>query len=281
MIEQPDRQDESTGDLGPTPKPPPQAESPTAPVEVACPICHRLIPAPAPELCPHCQAPIEPVLAVLRIADLSLSEAMRDLRIGDLESVSRRLALIRTTSKAHRARAEAVQAMVERLDGKPETALARIRALRDFADQDDEELLEMLDQTEGLAYEDQSALALCCEHYNFALFQAKRGHFEESREAAGRALQLVPHHGPAHALLAKIEFALRNEDAARYHIERALAIDPSNASASRFLAGMGREELPNPLAGIMKYQPLFMRWIGPIVVVLILAIIALSILLTR
>jgi len=168
--------------------------------------------------------------------------------------------------------------MVERLEGKPEAALARLRALRDNADEEDEELLEMIDQTEGLAYEDQAALAMCCEHYNFALFQAKRGHYEDARESAKRALEHVPHHGPSHALLGKIHFALKDEDVARYHVERALAVDPSNASASRFLAGMGREELPNPLAGIMKYRRVLTKWVGPIIVVLLLVILGLIVL---
>jgi tetratricopeptide (TPR) repeat protein len=258
-----------------------KAEPRVTPPEIACPVCHRFVPSPAPELCPHCQAPIETILAILRIADLSLEEAMRDLRIGDIDAVERRLSTVRVSSKAHRLRVEAVQAMLDRLKGNPSASLARVRAVREAIAEPDEELLALVMEIEKSALEDQQALAQCCEHYNFALFQARRGHYEEARQAACRALGYVPHHAPTHALLGKIQIALREDDDARYHLERALAVDPSSRSASRALARMSGFRMPNAIVEMFRTRKVSAGWIGSVLIVLALIILALSALLSR
>jgi tetratricopeptide (TPR) repeat protein len=258
--------------------PPDQAD------EILCPVCRRALTIPIPELCPHCMAPIQPIMAVLRVADLSVEEAMRDLRSGELETVAQRLALVKLSSKAHRLRAEIIQAKLDRLMGDPGKALARIRAIRDELGENpdaDLELAPTITEVESQALDDQRALASCCEHYNFALFQAKRGHLEEARSAANQALGYVPHHAPSHLLLAKTHFALRESDDAKYHLERALQLNPSDVSGSRFMARMNRLAMQSPIEWLRTRKWLTSRWVGPIFILLILIFLGLAALLNR
>jgi tetratricopeptide (TPR) repeat protein len=252
--------------------------------EISCPVCHRGMALPIPELCPSCQAPIQAIMSVIRVADLSIQEAIRDLRIGDLDSVSRRLALVRVTSKAHRLKAEVIQAMLDRLKGDPASALARLGSIRDQIPElplPDDELAWWVAEAEEKALEDLQSMALCCEHYNFALFQAKRGHLEEARDSAMRALEHIPHHGPSHLLLAKTHFALRENIDAKYHLNRALASDPSDVSATRLLARINRATIANPLDLIHKSGWLRSKWTGPGLVVILLILLGLAALLSR
>ena len=255
-------------------------ETRSASPEVACPVCHRVMPAPPPEICPHCQAPIHQINALLRTADLSIEEAVRDLNIGDLDSVERRLQLVKATSREHRLKAEIVQAMLDRLKGDPTTALARLRAVREKIDPSDTELIELVDTVELSALKDQEALSACCEHYNFALFQARIGHYEEARAAAGRALGWVPHHAPAHALLGKVHYLLGEQDPAAYHLERALAVDPTNRSASRLLGRM-RQASSFSILKVEKIKGFLRENLVSIFVVLALLTLALAALLAR
>jgi tetratricopeptide (TPR) repeat protein len=217
---------------------------------------------------------------LLRTADLSIEEAVRDLNIGDLESVERRLQLVKATSREHRLKAEIVRAMLDRLKGDPTTALARLRAVREKIDPSDTELIELVDTVELSAIKDQEALSACCEHYNFALFQARRGHYEEARAAAGRALGWVPHHAPTHALLGKVHYLLGEHDPATYHLERALAVDPTNRSASRLL---GRMRQAGSIQGLRleRIRSLLSDNIVAIFVVLALILLGLAALLAR
>ena len=119
------------------------------------------------------------------------------------------------------------------------------------------------------------------ENFRRGLELFQQGHFEEARKAGLKALEFVPHHAPTHALLAKISIALREYDEARYHLQRALATDPLNASASRLLAKMGRGNRTSLIAGLGLNRRELARWLGPIFIVIILVVIALSVLLSR
>jgi len=259
----------------------PGKEPATAPAETTCPVCDRILPLPAPDICPHCQAPILTVNALLRTAELSLDEALRDLRTGDPDSAQQRLDFVRVTSRQHRLKVEAVQAMLDRLKGDPVSALTRLRAVREKLEPEDRRLAELVDAAEEECLRDQQALASSCEHYNFALFQARRGHLEEARDSLKKALDEVPHHPQSHALLGKVLLALREEDEARYHLRRALASDPTNATAGRTLSALGRPAIAGPLAVIRSNLRMSSAWTGSIVVIAILAVIALAALLTR
>ena len=208
----------------------PKPEPDVAPEEMSCPVCERLIPSPAPETCPHCQAPIRVILALLNTADLSLAEAMRDIRSGDLKSASRRLELVKTTSRSHRLHIEIIQAVIDRLSGHPDTALARLKTVEEkFTEEPPEKkFITLLEAVRYQCVRDQDALAACCEHYNFALFEARRGHFEESRRSLIEALNEVPWHSDSHALMGKVLLGLREPDDAQYHLRRALVDDPRN-----------------------------------------------------
>jgi tetratricopeptide (TPR) repeat protein len=258
----------------------PTREPKTAPAETACPVCDRILPLPAPDICPHCQAPIRTVNALLRTAELSLDEALRDLRTGDLDSAQQRLDFVRVTSRQHRLNVEVVQAVLDRLKGDPVSALARLRAVREKLEPEDRKLAELVDVAEQECLRDQLALASSCEHYNFALFQARRGHLEDARDYLEKALDEVPHHPQSHALLGKVLLALREEDEARYHLRRALASDPTNATAGRALSALGRPAA-DPFAIIRSGFRMSSAWTGSIIVIAILAVIALAALLTR
>jgi tetratricopeptide (TPR) repeat protein len=252
-----------------------------APLELPCPVCDRLIPPPAPEFCPHCQAPIHTILKLLKTADLSLREAMRDISIGQLDSAEQRLEFVSATSKRYRLKVEIIRALIERLRGNPQAALARIKAVESRIEDVDEDLIDLLEETERHALEDQYALATCCENYNFALFQAKKGHFEEARRWLVKALDLVPHHADCHALLGKVQLALDEYDDARYHLRRALATEPTNASASRTLAKLSGSGTPDPLRIIGKKLAMSPSVFGSTLVIIILVIIALAALLSK
>jgi tetratricopeptide (TPR) repeat protein len=258
---------------------PREAEVP--PIEMACPVCERVVPLPAPQLCPHCQAPIESIVALLRVSDLSLEEAGRDLVIGDLDSVARRLELVRITSRRHRLRAEVLHAMLLRVKGEPQAALAKLRAAREKLEEGEEDIRRFIDKLEAETLADQTALAAACELHNFALFQAKRGHYEEARASLLKALDCVPHHAPSHALLGKVQLALRNTDEARYHFRRALASDPSNPTAARYLGRLGRPALVRPFLLLTEGWSISPRWAGAIIALVILAFIAIAALLSR
>lgn len=260
----------------------PQAEElETPPPGMACPVCDRLVSLPPPQLCPHCQAPIESITALLRVADVSLEEAGRDLSTGDLDSVARRLDFVRITSKRHRLKVEVLGAILMRLRGDPQGALARLAAIGEKLEEEDEGLRGTVDEVQRASAADLTALASACELYNFALFQAKRGHHEEGRASLLKALQHVPHHAPSHALLGKVQLALRETDDARYHFQRALALDPSNPTAARHLARLGRAPVPRLFLALLRGWVVSPRWVGAIVALIILAFIALTALLSR
>jgi len=250
----------------------------TAPEEMSCPVCDRLVASPVPSTCPHCNAPLDSIMAMLSTADRSLSEAMRDLRIGAVESALKRLDFVHATSKRHRLHVEAVRAMADRLLGNPAGALARIKSIEDKIEEVDEFLLTILDSIERQASDDQNALAACCEHYNFALFQAKRGHYEEAADSLRKGLRLVPHHASSHALMGKVMLGLGDENDARYHVKRALATDPTNPSASRTLAGLGRKVVLTPaevMQSLSRIPPVILGSAFVIVLLVVIAIVAL------
>jgi hypothetical protein len=245
-----------------------------SPEELFCPVCERVIPSPAPENCPHCDAPINTIVEVFRTADNSIDEAMRDLKIGDLESAEGRLSLVRLASRRHRLKVEIIQAMIDRLRENCPSALARLQAVRGKLTEDDEEILSLLENVESRCVRDQEALALCCEHYNFALFEARRGHLEESRRSLRHALDEVPHHSESHALLGKVQLALGEEDDAYYHLRRALAADSSNTTATRLLAKMRPDEVFNPFEYIKTKLLTSPVWAATALALLILAVLA-------
>jgi len=257
-----------------------------SPIELSCPVCERFVPSPSPETCPHCQAPIQTILALLDTADLSLDEAMRDLRTGDLRSASKRLGLVKTTSKAHRFHVEIIQAVIDRLSGNPEGALARLKAVDEeiVVEESEKDLLTLLENVRRNCMHDQDALAACCEHYNYALFEARRGHFEESRRSLLKALNEVEWHADSHALLGKIYLALRDVDEAKYHLKRALASDPSNPTATRLLNDLTRSEkisftkFSSAIGNWIVKSP---AWAGSIVALVILVVIALTAVFSR
>ncbi len=251
-----------------------------SPSEVACPICDRLIPLPVPAHCPFCSAPIEPVIALLRAADLSIHEAMRDLKLGDLDSVERRLELVRATSRCHRIKAEIVHSQLLRIKGNPVEALTRLNAVRDSLDESDEDLLGLYKATEDECIRDQTDLAACCELYNFALFQAKRGHYEEALRNVRKALGRVPHHALSHALLGKVLVALGDEGAARFHLRRALAIDPTNVSATQVLSRLSKTQGINPIAAIAQFWNRSPQLAGSVFVIVVLLVLAVTVLLS-
>jgi len=265
----------------PGPSPPQSAEPLETPEELSCPVCDRLIPSPAPELCPHCQAPIQAILSILDTADLALDEAMRDLRSADLDSAERRIQFVRATSGRHRLKVEIIQAMIDRLSGDSPSALARLRAVQDKLEDADDETIALIGRTINQCSREQEALASCCEHYNFALYQAKRGYFEDARRSLRKALEFVPHHAQSHALMGKVQLAMQEEEDAAFHLNRALAVDPTNSTASRMLALMGRSRRPNPLALIAAKINLSGAWASSILIVIILIVLALVALLSR
>lgn len=246
-----------------------------APEILTCPVCERLIPSHTHESCPHCDAPIDTILAIFRTADLSLKEAMRDVRSGDIESARRRLGFVRLTSRGHRLRVELIQAILDRLEWKTESALAILNTIKDALEEGDDELKFLVDSVERQCLIDQGALAACCEHYNFALFHARRGHYEEARRSLRKALTEVSHHPESHALLGKVQLALREYDDARYHLKRALAIDPTNPTATRLLAQMGQQDFLN-VVEFVKSRGLSPAWTGSIIVLVILFAIAIT-----
>jgi len=253
----------------------------TAPAATTCPVCERIVPTPAPDLCPHCQAPINTINALVDTADKSITEALRDLRSGEIESAEQRLELVRATSNRHRLKTEIVQALIDRLKGDPTTALTKLNAVREKITDGDPDLIKLLEEVEERTLLDQVALAQACEHYNFAVFQSRRGHFEEARRSLGMGLKLIPHHAPSHALLGKVHLALGDEDEARYHLKRALASDPSNATATSLLTKMGESVKPNPFVWLRTRLVENPAWAGSIVVIIVLAAIALTALLSR
>ena len=255
---------------------PAQVESKLAPVSMACPVCERMIVIPVPEYCPHCDAPIDTILALFRTADLSLDEARRDIRSGDIESAKKRLGFVRLTSREHRIKVELIQAILDRLEWNTDSAIARLNSIKDTLSESDSELRFIVDSLERQCLIDQGAMAACCEHYNFALFQARRGHFEEARRSLRRALTEVSHHAESHALLGKVQLALREYDDARYHLRRALAIDPANPTATRFLAQMGRQDVLNVLEFVKSKFNLSPVWAGSLMVLVILLAIAIT-----
>ena len=130
---------------------------------------------------------------------------------------------------------------------------------------------------------EQDALAACCEHHNFALFQARRGHYEEARRSLVKALNEVSWNAESHALMGKVLMALGQDDDARYHLKRALATDPSNSTATRMLSrisgdGSPIERLLGDIAARMNMSP---AWVGSFFVVIVLAVIAIVALLTN
>ncbi|MCX6645861.1 MAG: tetratricopeptide repeat protein [bacterium] len=247
-----------------------------APESMECPVCERVIPAPAPEFCPHCDAPIETILALFRSADLSLEEARRDIRSGDIESAKKRLGFVRLTSRGHRLKVEIIHAILERLEWNTESAIARLNSIKDNLGESDREMRFLVDNIEQQCLIDQGAMAACCEHYNFALFQARRGHFEEARRSLRRALTEVSHHAESHALLGKVQLAMCEYDDAGYHLKRALAIDPANPTATRFLAQMSRQEFLNVIEFVKSKFNLSPVWAVSMMVLLILLAIAIT-----
>lgn len=259
-----------------------EAEEPEIPPsESACPICDRLIPFPTPEHCPHCSAHLESVTELIRMAELSIAEAVRDISIGDLESAERRLDLARTTSSLHRLKAEIINAGIIRLRGHPGKALAHLVTVADELDRSDAELVELFEETFEQCKRDGADLAACCEHYNFALFEARRGHFEEARRSLQKALNLVPHHASSHALLGKVLLGLGMEGEARHHLNRALAIDPTCRSASGTLAKMGWSLHRSHFHKFLQSLNLSPQTAGSVFVVVVLLLIALSVILSR
>jgi len=258
-----------------------QEDKEALPEDISCPVCDRVIPPPAPESCPHCQAPIQTIFALLNTVEMSLREAMRDISIGRLDDAERRLEYVTATSKRHRLRVELVRAVIERIRGNPQEALARIKAVEDRIEDVDETLIDLLEEVERHALEDQKALAACCEHYNFALFQAGRGQYEEARKSLRRSLGLVPHHAPSHALLGKIQAGLKEYDDARYHLGRALASEPGNVSATRMLARLGQRDVFNPFDWFRTMYLAKRALAGPFLVILIILVIAIAALLSR
>jgi tetratricopeptide (TPR) repeat protein len=253
----------------------------TAPEATTCPVCERIVPTPAPDICPHCQAPITTINALLETADKSITEALRDLRSGDIAKAESRLELVRATSNRHRLKTEIVQALIDRLRGDPTTALTKLNAVRERITDADLDLIKLLEEVEERTLLDQAALAQACEHYNFAVFQSRRGHFEEARRSLGMGLNLIPHHAPSHALLGKVLLAMGDEDEARYHLKRALATDPSNATATSLLTKLGESVTPNPFVWLRTRLVENPAWAGSIVVIIVLAAIALTALLSR
>jgi len=250
---------------------------------LSCPICGRALDSPLQDICAHCNAPVQPILRLLRLADLSVTEALRDITIGELDSALRRIKLVRVISKAHRLKAEVLEAIVKRLKGDPQGALARLAAVKaEMSENTDEELNLLIEETEKLALEEQKALALCCEQYNFALFQAKRGHYEEATLALTKALASVPHHAPSHALMAKVKLALRDVEEAKYHLRRALALDPTNKEASKLIAYLGGK--PAPLIKWSRVMDAFRaspEWAVSAFIVLAIIFLALTAILAR
>ncbi|MCK4719830.1 hypothetical protein KAU08_04185, partial [bacterium] len=69
--------------------------------------------------------------------------------------------------------------------------------------------------------------------------------------------------------------ALREYDDARYHLKRALAIDPTNPTATRLLAQMGQQDFLN-VVEFVKSRGLSPAWTGSIIVLVILFAIAIT-----
>ncbi len=264
---------EGTGESAP--------ESRDGPGELSCPVCERLIPRPAPSICPHCQAPIQTIVSLLRTADLALTEALRDIRSGDLERAESRLDVIRATSRRHRIKVEVIRAMLARLHGDPAGALAILNAVDESGEDIDRDLGELIEQVRTQSMLDQGALAACCEHYNFALFQARRGHFEEARKSLRKALEHVPHHAQSHALMGKVLMALDEEERAKYHLRRAMASDPSNPTAASLLARSAGGAVPRAYLRLVRRLRLSPALANSILVIVILAALALVALLAR
>ncbi|HDS30453.1 MAG TPA: tetratricopeptide repeat protein [Firmicutes bacterium] len=250
-------------------------------IEFVCPICDRMIPHPPPEFCPHCSAHLQIVKSIFEIADRSIAEAARDISIGEIVKAEQRLQFVETVSKRHRTKVALVRAQILRLKGYPDKALENLNAVKDSLDPDDRVTVEMHSELTARCIKDQSDLASCCEHYNFALFQAKRGHFEEARESLAKALEIVPHHTESHALMGKVLMAMRDENDARYHLNRALATDPTNVSAMRTLSKMKWAGVENGFRRIAYKLNMSPPIAGSVFVVLVLILIAIVALLSR
>ncbi len=253
-----------------------QSEPLETPGDIDCPVCERVLPSPAPDLCPFCSAPLPELLALMKTVELSLTESLRDIKTGDIQSAEKRLKFVRATSQKHRLKVEIIQALRDRLAGDRVKAMERLNGVEERIEELDHNVIVMLGDVKTLVHRDQLALAGCCEHYNFALFNAKRGHYEEARASLTRALGLAPHHPHSHALMGKVMVALGENDRATYHFRRALAVDPSNVPASKMLAEMSRLRVPDlvkRIADLMRANPV---WTGSVFVVVILAVIAIA-----
>jgi len=262
------------------------AEPKESPEEFSCPVCERVIPSPAPDTCPHCQAPIHIIAALLETADMSIAEAMRDLKSGDLRSASKRLNYVKSTSKSHRLHVEIVQAIIDRLSGSPDKALARLNAVQEkmSGESQDRNLIALLENVRQQCLRDQDSLAACCEHHNYSLFEARRGHYEEARRSLIKALNEVPWHADSHALLGKVYLALNETDDGKYHLRRALASDPKNPTATRLLNDISRSDkitLAKISGSIGDWIIKSPAWAGSIIVLVILAAIAVTAFLTK
>jgi Flp pilus assembly protein TadD len=178
-------------------------------------------------------------------------------------------------------KAEIVHAQILRIKGNPGAALAHLYAVRDDLDVEDSELSKLYEDTVARCIRDQADLAACCEFYNFGLFQAQRGHYEEARQSLAKALEIVPHHAQTHALLGKIFHALRIRDEARYHLSRALAVDPTNVSASRMMARMDWLRFRLPVERWLSSLNITPQVAASVFVVVVLILIALAALLNR
>lgn len=248
-----------------------------SPGDEACPVCDRLIQAPIPEFCPHCQAPVDVIFSLVRLAGIAVREAERDLNAGSIRDVRRKLDMARLASKDHRIHAEIIRARLDSLSGDPAGAIKRLRAVRDVAvDVNDHTRLWMENALET-ALKDQLDLARCCEIHNFALYQAKRGHYEEARDLLQQALRIIPSHAPSHALLGKVHYTLRENAQGRYHLERAIAIDPSNQVAAHIL-GLSLRKPPldfkTMFSETRRLTPRIVGWIISMLALLILILLA-------
>jgi tetratricopeptide (TPR) repeat protein len=251
--------------------------------EETCPVCDRVLPESDSEICPHCSAPIQSIKNLMEVAGKTLVDAERDISTGDIANVGKKLDLVATVSKKHRINVELVRARLDNLLGDSESALKRLNAVADL-DNLDRDTVTRIRKAYDFTYVSQERLASCCEDYNFALYEAKRGHLESALESLKKGLGEVPYHAQTHALLGKVYLALRDENNARYHLIRAIEIDPRNSTAAHSLSLIdksGNESFVEFLRSGKKLAPNILGWAGSIIVILILAILAIGALFSR
>ena len=246
---------------------------------VDCPVCGRVLSVPVPETCPECAAPITEIRRLIDLAENSLIEAERDIRIGDFESVRKRLGFVRIASKEYRLHAEILNARLESMLGMVQQADARIKSVRENAEDLDGYGLAMLESVESDIQNAFLALASCSEHYNFALFSSKRGHYEDAISSLKKGLSIMPHHAESHALIGKNYLQISEDDLGVRHLRRSLELDPGNRSASGALSSFERSRpLDMKTAALELYErsPEIAGWAGSVLAILIIAVLAIT-----